>query len=86
MSILVIFSAIIMAIGFLWPTGNGSALSIMLANTCLPLKSVPLAICILYPLAIGLFQNNHLGLYLGVALLAQLVISIAVGREVASKA
>lgn len=86
MPILVIISAIILAVTFLCPTENGSPLSIVLANTCLPLRSVPLLVCILYPLAIGFFQNKHLGLYLGMALFAQLIISIAVGREVASNA
>ena len=86
MSLFIVLATFVFVSAFLFPTEKGSLLSIILSNTCLPLRGVPLLVCILFPLGVGYFYNKDLALYLAAALVVQLILSIKIGREVASRA
>ena len=86
MNIIPIIAACVFVFAFICPTEMGSILSLILAHTCLPLRSVPLAACILFLLTIGFFQGWYFALFLCLSMLLNLLISISIGREVASYA
>jgi len=83
MSIFSFLVLCVLIITLICPTEKGSVLSLILSYSCLPLKSVPLAICSLFLLSVGLFQGWYFALSLTALLLINLIVSITIGREVA---